>query len=390
MATVVPVQPPPTSTAAKSTLTVKTNPPGARLLINGSQQGTGDGSDLTVSPGKATVQASLPGYKTVTREEELSAGARKSVEINLEPLDPAIRVDTPMATGSVTLDGKAIGELQGGQLTLDPAPEGGHTIQIKGDQSLGFAFQSAKEGIEISNISAGAAGSVMVVESGGGRTKVICNRSGLLLNLDDRSAGPCLTKDPTPVELPPGQHTLEALDGKQSLGKKNIEVGPATATAIFVLGISDEGMLVVQADQEDFTVTFDGHESKQIPRRGEWKRRFQPGDHKISVRKDGFNANPPEAIVAIKKGADVTQKFSFVAVPKTGGLHIKTMSGADVSVGGGRSVKADADGNADFPALPLGPVTITVTKKGYASATRQAQIGPGGTLLMQFPSRLNR
>jgi eukaryotic-like serine/threonine-protein kinase len=372
---IVQVQPPPPP--SKSILTVKTNPPGARLLINGSQEGSGNGSDLTLNPGKATIQATLPGYKPVTRDEELTAGARKSVEISLELLDPAIRVDTPMATGSATLDGKAIGELQGGQLTLDPAPEGGHTIQIKGDQSLGFAFQSAKEGIEISNISAGMAGSVMVVESAGGRTKVICNRSGLVLNLDDRSAGPCLTKDPTPVELPPGPHTLEAVDGKQSLGKKNIEIGPATATAIFILGISDEGMLVVQADQDDFTVTFDGYQSKIPSRRGVWKKRFSPGDHTVSVYKDGFTANPPEAKISIKKGTDLAQLFSFVAVPKSGSLHIKTMSGADVSVGGGRSVKADADGNADFPALPLGPITITVTKKGYASATRQAQIGPG-------------
>ena len=77
-----------------TTIAIKTTPPDASLVINKSIRGMGNGASIEVPAGNLMVEASLPGYKSVTKQVFLNSGDKNSTEIALELLAPSVRVET--------------------------------------------------------------------------------------------------------------------------------------------------------------------------------------------------------------------------------------------------------------------------------------------------------
>ena len=374
---------PPTPAVVKplpTTISIRTTPPGASLVINKSVSGIGDGSPITVPAGDLTIEASLPGYQPITKKVFVNSGDKSSTELALRLLPPSIRVETSLSAGQVLVDDKPSGELQGGQFSLDSLPEGSHKFQVKSDHTFGFTFDSAKDGIVPSSISAGLGGTLVLVSNSGGKMQILCNRSGLTLKLDETNTVPCSTKPADMGPMTQGRHTLEVLEGQQSLGSKMVELGPATNLGAYLLGDSNQGILSVSGNVEDFTVSFNKHESGVPAKRGKWRRSLPPGDYVVTAQKEGYLVEPALASVKVEKGKDVNQAFTFTAIPTTSSIIIKSEPGADVSSNGKLLGLVRLDGTIELTGLPLGPLPIVLKKKGFADYRGTVQVTASQTV----------
>jgi len=362
---------------ALTTVAVRTIPPGASLVINNSLKGVGDGSLVTVPPGNVTIEASLPGYQPIIKQVFLRSGDKSTTEISLQLLAPSIRIETALNSGQVFIDDNSSGDLQGGQYTLESLPEGSHRLSVKGEHSFGFTFQSAGGELAGSALNAGSGGTLVVVTNSHGKMQVLCNRTGLTLMLDDQEIGRCATSAADSSPLPSGRHKLEVMEGKQSLGAKTLELGPTVSLGAYLLGDSDQGILAVTANVEDFTVSFDRHESVIPGRRNRWSRSLPPGDHLIVAHKDGFRVEPASATVRIEKGKNATQPFFFTAIPTNAVLTIKTEPGTEIFSAGKLLGTAKADGTAEILGVSPGPLALILRKKGFAEYHGTIQIAAG-------------
>jgi hypothetical protein len=94
-----------------ATLVVKTNAPGARLLVRQKDEGAINGEKrVAMRAGTATVQVDADGYEMFRREVDLAGGATLVVEANLvaKKRDALVIVRTQPAA-NIVFDGKALG-----------------------------------------------------------------------------------------------------------------------------------------------------------------------------------------------------------------------------------------------------------------------------------------
>ena len=375
-----PPPPPPPPHSQPGTLTVHTTPAGATLVIKKDGKMLGDQPELSVLAGNLTIEASLPGYHSVVQPVSVANGEKKTVEIALQLLPPSIRIETTLNAGQVVIDGKPAGDLQGGQYAFENVPEGMHKLVIRGEHEFGFDFKGGQDEIPATALKTGIGGTLVVVGNARGRMQLICNRSGLTLMLDDQPLGTCAVNGAEFPEVKPGSHKLEVMDGKVSLGVKTIELGPATSLSAYLLGDSDQGMLTVTANVEDFNVNFDKRESTIPGKRNKWNGAFKPGDHIIFAHKEGYTVEPASATVSVEKGKNAVQAFTFTVVPVTGSLRITSEPGADVFLDGRSFGKVPGTGTVEIPNLRPGPMQLQIRKAGYSAQSETVQILAGQTM----------
>lgn len=355
----------PSSVKVPTTIAVKTIPPDASLVINKSVRGIGNGAPIDVPAGNLVIEASLPGYKSITKQVFLNSGDKNLTEIVMELLPPSVRVETALNAGQVFLDDKPLGELQGGQFSLDSVPEGAHKFLVKAEHGFGFNYNLTGAAISPSALTAGLGGTLILVGNAAGKMQITCNRTGLTLQVDGKDLGSCSTK---PVETPGvtlGRHNLEVFEAGQSLGAKTVELGPATNLGVFLLGDSGQGLVTVTSNLEEFSVNFDHHESTIPGKRNKWRRALAPGEHVITVHKTGFTVQPAMAKVTLEKGKEVSQAFIFTAIPVVAGVTLKAEPGAEVLSNGKSYGTIRSDGTLELANLPLGPFPLVLRKKGF-------------------------
>jgi hypothetical protein len=69
--------------ALKATLSVKTTPPGATIVLNDLNTAGQSPKELSLAPGTYRVAISLPGYRPIIREVELAPNATQTLEVTL-------------------------------------------------------------------------------------------------------------------------------------------------------------------------------------------------------------------------------------------------------------------------------------------------------------------
>ena len=98
--------------ARVSTLTLRSNVAGARVLVRDRVVGTTPlEAPLKLSAGRASLEVSADGYQTVRKEIELPGGSTAVVDADLVPRERAgvLSVRTAASAGTVFVDGKAVG-----------------------------------------------------------------------------------------------------------------------------------------------------------------------------------------------------------------------------------------------------------------------------------------
>ena len=155
--------------------------------------------------------------------------------------------------------------------------------------------------------------------------------------------------------------------------------GQATTTAWDVSGVVTDS--VTDEPVEGAAITL-GSETVKTDARGAYKvPGLQDGTYSLTVSMEGYWS--PEAVDVEISGADITKDleleaytYSDVSGKVTDGETGAPVSGVKV-VGGGVSAATDADGAYTLPRLLAGEYTLTFTKDGYRSGSREVAIPRG-------------
>jgi hypothetical protein len=71
--------------AGKGMIDFRTNPPGARILVDGAEARIATPAHAPMPPGNYTITLVEPGYKPVQQTVHVEPGKRVNLDINLEP-----------------------------------------------------------------------------------------------------------------------------------------------------------------------------------------------------------------------------------------------------------------------------------------------------------------
>jgi serine/threonine-protein kinase len=368
-----PVEPAPVA-AAKVALPMRISPPGANVLVDG-RPVTSSSSSIDLLPGKHPYQISAPGYKPVSGV--LDSG-EKEFAVSLDPLPPPLRIETNLRAGRVALDGTEHGDLEGGMYTFDPAPDGEHSITIANRRVLvTLPVQANRSVLSLNGQIAAKNATVLAISSSSGKAAATCSRPGLMLKIDDQQPVDCPI---TQSDLPAGQgpHVIEVVSNGQTLTRKNISIGPATGLTAFVMTEFETGVLVIEANQDEYSVFVNGKSRKERVRRGLWKANIPPDDVTVTVQKPGYRAEPAEQKVRITRGTDTPVKFAFTPLPTAGSLRVVVNAAADqIRLSGPGGVFTGAGNSADFSGLTAGDYELAVSKSGYADYKTSVRIDEG-------------
>jgi serine/threonine-protein kinase len=126
--------PPPTQAVGLATLRIETRPPGARVFLDGKEQGERSPLVARVRPGSLQLRVELDGYEPASEIVTLVAARELAQSYSLRPRSPAVAapaglvLKTGLARATYFLDGRIVG--QGAELELMELKPGVHQLRI--------------------------------------------------------------------------------------------------------------------------------------------------------------------------------------------------------------------------------------------------------------------
>jgi serine/threonine-protein kinase len=175
------------------------------------------------------------------------------------PQLPELRIYTDLEKAKLTLDGNEVGELEGGQFSLDKLSEGQHALEIgDGTSQVKISVASAPDSmpqiqgtLETQNLKA------VVVTSGRQNGEVVSSYGPIAASLDGKEIG---SLSPTGLPLPglsSGTHDLDVGTGNDEK-KISFQLSATPSLMVFLSADRDVGNLLVVAGQDGATVLLNG------------------------------------------------------------------------------------------------------------------------------------
>ncbi len=379
----------PPRTPTPASLPIHLAPPDAQVFVDGSPASLSNGT-LIVKPGMHVVEVRSPGYKPFSRSVQISASNNEVLDVALVPVPvpPAIYVETDLQSGTVLVDGKHAGTLEGGQFTQE-APGGSHTITIvtAGHDRYSFAFTLGGDSVWTLGVprSSGYGTPVLAALASNG-ARIVCGRPGLAFVVDGGRPVACTTVGANLPPLSEGNHRLTLLEGSRKVAVHSLNYQASPLLTAFISTGAQFGGLMIQGTEDTFDVSVNGYPSKRPATEGRWRRLLRPGTYSVAVNKPGFAANPSAVSVSITPGVDTTEQVSFTPVPVSAHLRLQSQPGTEVAVNGKFAGMVPQSGILDLSQLPAGPAELQLQHKGFAEARQTVTLVKGEnqrTILLQ-------
>jgi serine/threonine-protein kinase len=295
---------------------------------------------------------------------------------------PDLRVYTDLEKATVTLDGTAVGQLEGGQFSLDKLSEGQHALEIgDGTSQVKIAVTSAQDSmpqiqgaLETQNLKA------IVVTSGPQNGQVLSSFGPIAASLDGKEIG---SLSPVPLPLPglaTGTHDLDLGTGKDEK-KISFQLSATPSLMVFLSADRDVGNLLVVAGQDGATVLLNGKAYPRLTRHGQLViANLAPKQYTVSVVKDGFQPAPAQN-VNIVKGQASKLIFALQPAPTAASLVIAgAMPLTDVLLDGVSLGAVQQDGSFTASNIKPGPHTIGLRRDQFKPKDLQKQFVAGGSV----------
>lgn len=325
-------------------------------------------TNLRLSPGAHTVEASLAGYKPATQQISLGAGTPKPyvVSFQLEPEPVRLRLSSDLKAGKVSLDGQPPVDLQDGNFTSDAiALSADHTFSlIQGNkESLALSFRAEPGGIVTlaAPVKAKDVNAVVIADLAG-RARIFATDGSLKAGLKDQPTQP-IPPDGLALDQVAGNAELTLDDGK-SPRTIPLETSNAPTLTIRLASDPNQGTLEVEVRVPGATVSIDGRKPRTL-RAGPNSLGLLPGTHTLRFTKDGYE--PLEAKVEVAKG-EVRRLPAFDLKPaiRTGSLMIDGATrDAEVLIDGNSRGTTGADGSMKLDDLSPETHTIVLRKADF-------------------------
>lgn len=375
------------SEPARFPLTIRTEPPGAAVVIDGTiQQQPGVATKLSAGAHQAT--ASLNGYETATERFEIARGGPSGpITITLRPVSQTLHLSTDIEGLNVLFDQQLVSDVTGGQLTLDNIAPGPHELAVSGRygtkatlkfQSAPGAMPELTDGIKAENLKA------VVVSSSGTNAHVYANfgPGKVTLSVD---GGDAQSLDENGLDLnglAPGNRLLTFFDGKQKR-ELQVEIGATSALAVLLTSDRNVGSLVIDAGEDDVRVLIDGKERRAFRQRGQLI--FSNLDvkaHVVRVVKDGYRAEPDQQTVTILKGELSRLRFNLRPIST---LVVRgAPPGCELAIDGRPAGQVAGDGSFSAEVEP-GTHTLVLSRRGYRPVSILRQFKQGEPVQLTGP-----
>jgi eukaryotic-like serine/threonine-protein kinase len=336
---------------------VRSAPPGAVVRVNGKIRGTTN-FELETAPGTYQIDASLEGYRPLSKSVTIPAKGATPVDLAFEMLPSIVRLVTDLAEAQVTLDDQPR-DIVDGQVVFDSVAAGRHTFKLAskaGEASVVFELAPAALP-SIPQPPAAKDVAALVVGTFSSRLRIASTVAPAKVELDGQPIGE-VTSGGLDLNVQPGTHELTVSDGRTTL-KKVIDVGPAPALAVYLQSDQNIGTLVIVSGEEGADVYIDGRKyRRQVPKGGQLRISREPREYRIRVGKEGFQ-EVSEQVVQLVKGQEKSVVFQLTPIPTTGHLALQgAPAGAQVFVDQNAAGTVQADGSFQFQNLPPGEHTI--------------------------------
>ena len=297
---------------------------------------------------------------------------------------PGLRVSTDLETGVVLLDDQRIGELQEGQFVLDDLKPGKHTLQITSGRSAeaSIPFESSPADPPVVNGAISAKNlRVIVLSNSQARGHVYCNFGPVPLSLDGQPSGDVPQAGGLDLSgLNAASHQFVLGKGKD---QRKISVDVTSVGGLFVSLNSDRniGNLEIVANVEQFDVLVNGKPHKITKQKGHYYLyNLEAAPTSIQIAKNGFQSDPSEQKVAVRKGETVSVPFKLtpISIVTTGTLHILgVLPGTRVTMDG-TAYDLQADGSLTAT-LKEGEHIIDFKRPGYKPKSVKLPMKAGQT-----------
>jgi hypothetical protein len=360
---------------------VKTSPAGAKIKVNEEDRGISN-LQLDLPPGSYNLQAVLAGYQTESTKLEVKLGAPAAINLTLQALPQTVRLYTDLASGSATLNGNPVGELQGGELILDSLLPGKHNIEVDGGKShASLSVETAPGALPVvtSPVSAKEL-KVVVFANLGSDGRVYTSFGPVNITLDGQPAGNAGPDGLALNNLTPGRHELLLGEGADQR-KIGVEVGSVPSVTAFMSSDREAGTLVVVTGEDNVRVLINGREFRRKTQRGQLRiPNLDVKSYEIQVAKDGFQPVAAQS-AEIHKGTETQVVFRLTPVPSVASLQIQGASpGAQVLLGQRVLGSVRDDGTFSTSGITPGEHAVEIRKEGFRSKRLTRMFGAGETV----------
>jgi tetratricopeptide (TPR) repeat protein len=350
---------------------VRVTPAGAEVRA-GDQTCRQEDCKFVLLPGQYEVSAKLPGYEPASRTVTIE-NTNLNLNLALSPLPAKLQISTNLETGTVTLDGKPAGQLQGGTFRADNVAQGTHSLKISGPDGGEASFQfETKPGqlpkligqIDAKQLEA------LVVTNLDSKAELIAADASKPVTVAGRSVPANGTGVRQVDSLGAGAHEIKVggTDGPVYV----LNTASAPALTVFLHANRDTGTLLVETRQDGAAVFIDNRRYSRATEQGVISIPLPARTYSIRVEKPGFDS-PPAQHVQIAKSR--VNRLGFILVPKRGTLVISgALPGTSVKLDG--AFLAVVQDNGSFP-VPAGEHTVEFAKDRYVTKQVRFTVAPG-------------
>ncbi len=365
---------------------ISARPNGAEISIDGKHIASSAGLKLSESLGPHTIEASKPGYRTLSQRFEVSPNKPLQLNLTLLPENPLLRI---VGSCNVFLDSDPPEEVRDGQPQL-PLTPGDHTVRIEMNRAshMSFKVHVDPDGLPVISDITAREMTPLLVSNFGSATKIYSSSpAGVPVRIGDRLLGTLTSTGLDLADSPEGATEILVGDGKDAK-KRTIETGPWRTVTAQLEADPNIGTLVVTANQDGATVVLllNGNEY----RRGEIKdgkaifANARARSFVVHVTKDGFE-RPADQTVTLTKGQTQTVAFDLTRGVGAASLRIHAVPGVYVSIDGGAPIATNPDGEVIIKESSPGNHDIEVHGRRYKPWHGSVNVGNGENAEVKVP-----
>ncbi|HBC88440.1 MAG TPA: hypothetical protein DCZ94_15945 [Lentisphaeria bacterium] len=272
----------------RGVFTIKSNPDGAKITINNKEVGVTP-KTVSLNPNTYIMEVSKLNCRSEWRKLVSTAGATKTVEVELEPITSSVMIGSKPDGAIVEIDGKQIGQTP---LTIHDQTIGKHSARLSKPgyiaMEVSWTVEDARPQLVTGNLS-----------SNMGTLDIKSTPSGANVFIDGKARG----KTPYTERIEQGEHKVKVeLKGhnphEQSVvvardGKKDVQV------TLLLL----PGSLNITTAPAGATVLLNDREYKNSPVE---IKNLLPGTYKLKLKKAGFDQIERDVIIVAGEPAEVS------------------------------------------------------------------------------------
>ncbi len=350
-------QPPPRPVvAATFKVVLRSSPEGAAIAVDGKPCGTST-CEMQLPQGNHRAEATLAGYQNATSEFAVTASAAPEIRLTLEAPPAQISLSTDLTDGTLSVDGVAAAQIQGGETEVPRLAPGQHKLEIQSNgakATLALAFTSGALPKLTAPIQAQGVNAVVISRYGALAT-VYCNTEGVPTAVDGKLAGAAGNAGLELKDLAPGPHEI-AITINGLMRRFPFESSATSGIVASLFTERNVGSVRILTGDDGVAVYLNGQKFKRTTTRGRLLLFLAPKQYTVRVEKPGLWA--ADQTVDVRRGEEA--QVTFKLAPAKGTLEIHgAPPGTEVWLDGAQ-IGSARDGAFSSAAIEPGKHTVAL------------------------------